>query len=253
MEPVIAYALADVSFSHQPDPYELQGLPKSKLARNKIKKALLVCLNTGNQASATGAVKNALYEDYATALRKENRHNEVMPFDAVDDWDLLWVGSPSIDDIVERLFKKHSAILPSSKKKGLYRMFVESQVTAEVMRKLEAKGIVVLPVHDSFVVHPEHIDELDLAMTESLIEVTGTDFIGTTLESNAIERSLVPQGSPNLGPPGCETPDCAESNLYPWDVSEDDYRIFFEQWRAHSDDYRALMEDLRKKRGRAAP
>jgi hypothetical protein len=126
-------------------------------------------------------------------------------------------------------------------------MFLESTIAAQVMDRLTRQRIVVLPIHDSFVVHPRHLDELEYAMCDAIADVLDVSRVTVTLESGFLERAYSPPGSVWAGPDD-EAREWSEENerIYPWQVDQAEYSIFFDLWRAKGRDIGAEMERARR-------
>jgi hypothetical protein len=70
------------------------------------------------------------------------------------------------------LVKKHPLIQEiKGKGLGLKFQFIDSQVAELVMMRMMSKGILCLPVHDSFICQAEHLQELRQAMEDAYAEV----------------------------------------------------------------------------------
>jgi hypothetical protein len=89
---------------------------------------------------------------------------------------------------------------------------------------------VVLPVHDSFLVHPAMGDFLWMVMDEALRQVLGPLTSKVSIDGS-VPRLFLDNGMNCYGP----TPyDFLEDSdrLYPWGVDPVEYSLFFELWRA---------------------
>lgn len=114
--------------------------------RPLVKKALLVLINAPN---------------FQSALRYLAHCPEMVPLGPADEQDALHIAARVIADIkaihqpIAKFFHKDT---------GARLMRVDSDLAVVVMSKLMRKGILALPVHDSFLVQARHADTLEDTM-----------------------------------------------------------------------------------------
>ena len=196
MEPTIAYAQAGVDIQKmiaegdELPCYELPGYPP-ELTKPVTKAALLVGLNRDDEndyepdveLNRVRAVRKKLFKDYKTALAEDGIDVEGLKLKDVPDKELMWPGAPPLDEVVNLVYERHSRILPSSRKAGLERTFVESQVTVKIIERFCNRNRPVLCIHDSYVAHPSDAQFLEHAMFDSLVDVLKTSYGVVTFES----------------------------------------------------------------------
>jgi hypothetical protein len=111
----------------------------------------------------------------------------------VDDVQMTW------KDLVEKVVKAHKAIADAFfKGKGTELMFYDSQIAQNVMLHHAKEDAVVLPIHDSFIMHHafgSSSGELEETMRRSYYEVMGSD-IGIS-EQFIKEPKVIPKEDPN--------------------------------------------------------
>ena len=138
----IAYALVGVPMPPG-DPYQIPGMD-----RKAVKLTALVLLNGG---SGRGLRQRLLEEGMGSWARKA--------------------------DLLEKSFwELHHPIegLRGTENVGLRLQRLDSLIAEEIMLKMAARGVVVLPWHDSFVVKQSHADELIEAMQNAYKAVIGS-------------------------------------------------------------------------------
>ena len=128
------------------DPYELPGCPDE--VRDFLKVALNTIINADSRRKAISAIKR-------------EQDGPVMPPEY-----------PDVESLIDAFTKKHEAIQDSFYSgAGLYLQRIDSQVPERVMLELGKDGIVVLPVHDSFIVEERYEDKLRDAMYAAFEEI----------------------------------------------------------------------------------
>lgn len=132
-------------------PYEVEGHEGDKLVRSVAKKLLLVMIN----AKRGESVKKAF-------VWHRDRHENF------SDEERARVAALDLDEIIAKLKKRHKPIAKHfSSNAGIKLQYEDSQIAERVMLTLAKKGIVSLPVHDSFVVQARHEAALGEAMQEA--------------------------------------------------------------------------------------
>ena len=80
----------------------------------------------------------------------------------------------SHSELLKRVLKKHGSISDLfSTGIGLETQFIDSQIAERVLHKMMDEGIVVLPIHDSFIVRAGYEQWVSAVMREAFHEVTG--------------------------------------------------------------------------------
>ena len=168
MHPAIAYA--QVGLALDSDPYEIPAVTECaneyqrQEIRNAAKLALNVALNASSISSARRAIVNELVKQRD---RLEIRTGEVYVPD----------GCPEVPELLSDLLSLNEPIAEFIAT-GAGREFMrrESDIAERVMlRMLREKGAVVLPVHDSFLVHSDYERQLERTMLEEFEEETGQE------------------------------------------------------------------------------
>jgi hypothetical protein len=104
-------------------------------------------------------------------------------------------------ELEELVVKKHPMIKDiKGKGFGLQFQFTDSQIAEKVMLKMMDKGIVCLPVHDSFISQREHLEELREVMEKTYEEVLGVmPLMKDSEESQTdFEPVFYPSGQPDF-------------------------------------------------------
>lgn len=143
------------------DPYTLDGID-----RKKAKLALNTALNASSESKAISAIKHNQWPDET----KEE-----------------------VTTILDKLLAKHKAISEFFYTgKGLELQCKDSQVAELVMLNMWNKhGVIVLPVHDSFIVSAASIDDLKAEMLTSFDEITGyTARMKATIPDETLKSDL---------------------------------------------------------------
>ena len=128
------------------DPYSLPG------CSNEVRGFLKVALNT---------IINADSRDKAIRAIKREQDPSVLPPEY-----------PDVESLIDAFAKKHSPIRHLFYSGlGVELQSIDSQVAERVILELGKHGIVVLPVHDSFIVQEQYEDRLRDAMYEAFEEI----------------------------------------------------------------------------------
>ena len=145
MQPAIAYARKGLAL--EDDAYATPSTTNSSCPdrmRDIAKKALLCMFNNESRKAAIAAVHKSLRKEY----RKQHPEKPVPPIK-----ERLPEGAPSIGQLIDELYAKHEPIHDIFYTcVGVKLMYEESQIAEEIMLQMAARGVVVLPVHDSFLV-----------------------------------------------------------------------------------------------------
>jgi hypothetical protein len=152
VQPTLAYALSKQE--PPPDAYRVKHLPDSQqvVLRPVFKAAMLRMLNTQSPVAA------------AESLEKWYKRNNG------DQYSLR------PNKVVEMLEEAHPVLLQNKMfygKVGKELMYRDSRIAERVMLDMLGKGIVALPVHDSFLVMRHYDSELESSMKEAFRAETG--------------------------------------------------------------------------------
>ncbi len=145
LHPTMIYAIKGAECPD--DPYELPGFTQR---REAIKAAANIMINSKD----LGKVYGAIFEDEkCESIRYEAK------------------------SVVAALKKKHTSISEFfCSGSGLKLQYEDSQMAEEILLSLSGKGIVALPIHDSFIVKLRHLKELDDTMREVSTRRFGREF-----------------------------------------------------------------------------
>lgn len=162
LHPAILYSMAGADLPD--DSYALKGWP-----RDLVKLALLVMINAKTRRSAIGAISHS-------DGRKWERDEGGNPIAFTNERELMQVlaepGSPRAEQLAKQLIdhmaRMHAPISHFfGKDMGAKLMAIDSRMAEAVMMEMLGKGIVVLPVHDSFLVPASKASELEAAMMKA--------------------------------------------------------------------------------------
>jgi len=110
--------------------------------------------------------KRKIIKNYVNAVINDEKGNYKLHGKLVNQ---LGLNTKSLEAL---LVKKHPLIQEiKGKGLGLKFQFIDSQVAEAVMMRMMSKGILCLPVHDSFICQAEHLQELRQAMEDAYAEV----------------------------------------------------------------------------------
>jgi hypothetical protein len=119
------------------DCYDVDGLP-----RNVVKVALQIVINAKNGISAE------------QALRKEIKKRGI-----------FLTNGFNVSGVIDAVKRKHSAIRKHFfSSQGIYLQFRDSQVTELILSYFTDKNIIVLPVHDSYIIDQKYVGHLHEVM-----------------------------------------------------------------------------------------
>jgi hypothetical protein len=127
------------------DVYSLNGIPEE--SRNMLKVVLQILLNAGTEQKALRKIKEEFpRKKHPGVFTNENITHE---------------------SIIRAFKQKHEAISKYfGSGYGVELQFIDSQIAEEILLALAEKGIVALPIHDSFIVQKEHKKALEDIMEE---------------------------------------------------------------------------------------
>lgn len=138
------------------DPYALPhgtvpGVPPN-LQRTLLKKLVLTALNAADRASAYRSFRS----EWPTGHMGKGMTNE------------------QLDTLVDRFLGEHPFLLdPMFADQGIRLMNVDGQIAERIHRHFTEQGVVVLSVHDSFIVEYTRVGELRQVMAEASEAVVG--------------------------------------------------------------------------------
>lgn len=133
----------------QADPYSIDGF-SGKAWRKFFKILALIVLNSKDRESARRAVQ-----------RKINQRKLVLPDT-----------KHTVSELIEVFERQHQAVAPSFyKNAGLGLQMLDSILTEKILKYFTKKEILVLPVHDSYVVANQYEEELRKRMETELTEI----------------------------------------------------------------------------------
>lgn len=157
----ILYHLIGINYPY--DPYYLADYPDRDI-RPIIKLALLILLNAKNKVNAKLSLLKNIKEEPAlrviTLSYLSNKNNQT----GISDKTLSFF----IEDIFKKLEEKHKDI-----SKYFYKsisrklMLIDSQIAIEIIKTFLRKNILVLCVHDSFLIDKVYENELKGIMVEA--------------------------------------------------------------------------------------
>jgi len=125
--------------------------------RKLVKKSLNVLLNTASGVEAIGAIKKNLDKD-----KSIKRPKQLDPKNLTDS-------IKQAHDPIAQWFHKSE---------GVKLQHIDSQIAEAVMQYFTKKGVVVLPVHDSFLMFPEYEEELREVMQREYQKKNGGMRVG---------------------------------------------------------------------------
>jgi hypothetical protein len=130
------------------DPYELPGAEVGK--RSLVKRALNILINADSRATAIHVIADLMEEEGAPAAY------------------------PTADRLVAGLEVKHAPIANAfGSGAGIRAQCKDAKIAEKVMLKLGERGIVALPIHDSFIVEERCTSALFDAMRAAFVEGMG--------------------------------------------------------------------------------
>jgi len=163
LHPHILYCLEGAALPTD-DPYKLEGYPDTKPMRTLLKRFLLMIVNAKNAKGAKGALRQAYKKDLKKAYRLGLPIPE-LPIPITDEY---------LDPIIPLLRERHSPIQHRFfSSMGNELMYHDSQIAEEVLLHFARRDIPALPVHDSFVIEEQHVDECLEVMREAFFRRFG--------------------------------------------------------------------------------
>jgi hypothetical protein len=138
LHPRITYALKGIEVKD--DPYTIEGCDRSA-----VKKAFLVLFNCKSKEHAINTIRSEFHIKKAESL-------------------------------IDKIEQKHEAISKSFYNPGfgLHLQRLDSWFAEEIINHLTERGIVCLPVHDSFIIAKQHESELHQLMEEAFYSISYT-------------------------------------------------------------------------------
>lgn len=142
MFPSMIADMNGITFPENFDPYaiEMEGFDK-ELLRDLAKLACLMLLNTDNMQSAQYALASTLAEDEWKERVADARKNG------------LWPEGRVVHTIVEKLIERNGYLMHEcDSSNALKYMNYESEINDIILESLLMEDIIVIPLHDSFIV-----------------------------------------------------------------------------------------------------
>ena len=158
---VLLYALQGLDYwkeeDAREDPYIIDGVEQSPQMRSLLKLILLVIINAKDRDTALGAI------------RKEINDNP-------DEYGWTKTKNTSIEQLMDAFIDRHSPIKDYFHSGfGTRLQKIDSIMAGKVIETFTSNDIPVLSVHDSFVIHPKHSNEL-IRVMDSVIYGLNTIF-----------------------------------------------------------------------------
>lgn len=155
---VLLYALSGIDYwdTIDRDPYQIDGYERSERMRSLLKQVLLTAINAKDHTSAVGSVRweiNKDWEEYG------------------------WVRDAGLDigDVINRFADQHHPIKSYFfSNYGVKLQRIDSIMAEHVINTFTNQGVLVLCVHDSFIVSSYHEEELHELMDEALDKILET-------------------------------------------------------------------------------
>jgi len=151
--PTIAYAKKGIDVSNQ-DLYAVNTIDNYQEHRKLIKKVLLTCLNAVSKNSAAKAIETNFLE-YTIKKHKKRKENKILK--KHPDYTVY-----QIINLIKEFHPNIQEFLYNDSGKNL--MFLEREIVFDVLNHFLKKDILVLPVHDSFVIKKKYQKELEEVM-----------------------------------------------------------------------------------------
>jgi len=155
-----------INEDYREDPYS--GL--NETLRPIYKKVALCSINASSEKKATQAIRNEIQKMINKGeLKKDdiirNLEGEVLLENLKDE---------TIKPLIESIKEKHERIKKSFfSGEGIYLQNLDSQIANDVIEYFTEKGILVLCVHDSFIIAEKHKDELNNMMISTYKKYLG--------------------------------------------------------------------------------
>ncbi|MBS0375714.1 MAG: hypothetical protein JSR73_14135 [Proteobacteria bacterium] len=140
-------------------------------ARDCLKAALMCLLNSSSEIEAEQALRNEVRKSFYTSWYRRHPESECPKMTIRQ---MLPEGLPDVPEMLDTLSRVHAPIARYFYQGvGKELMFTESAIAERIMISLLDRGIVVLPIHDSFLVRKGAQGSLRDAMNEAFEFVTG--------------------------------------------------------------------------------
>lgn len=176
------------------DPYDF-GWPAEY--RGLIKLGLLIMINAQSQADARCAI--AFNDD------------EMPRFAAPGSSDAFALAKK----LIEKAKRVHHPIAPYfNSDAGSWLMNMDSRIAVQVMRTMHKQNIVVLPVHDSFIVPEKKVEKLEAAMLDAAAKV-GLKEATIERKRSGGKRSAPEEERLSKPAPSFPSSPCKERTYYP--------------------------------------
>ncbi len=165
MHPRILYNKRENDPAKSFDPYAAKHPVTSKDLRDVYKQLFLIMINAKDEKGALAAFRKKVYSYKATMDRDFIYEDD----DTYDYDNLVKVIGGDTEDIRKQLFDdlvSHNSQIKDDlfTEKCHTLMNDDSYLANEILKHFAVKGILVLCVHDSFIIEEEHVDELQKVM-----------------------------------------------------------------------------------------
>ena len=174
LHPVLAYANVGVDYwkeNPRVGPYDIAvaGIDDSKVAREIVKKLLLLALNARDEGSLFKAFRSEF--DYSLLEEEFSFTNSVL------------------SKILDSIKARHSIIVDQiATGAGTKLMNLDGKIVEFVIKRFLQTNTPVLSVHDSFIVQISKVNELQIAMKDAWAFVTGEDVTKIQTEPAYVSR-----------------------------------------------------------------
>jgi hypothetical protein len=211
-------------------PYELYDDPALNQAiREPVKLLTLIMLNADTPFGALRAMVKKVREKYDRKWKADFNTLARPPMKTDEMAGRLWPCCPPIKTLMADIVKKHEAIKESfSSGAGRKLMYEDSQLAERIMlRMIDEHGVVVLPLHDGFVVCSDYRNELLEIMEDEFQKRFGADTVN--VKETRDHRTAFPTPEYYFTDSAA---DAAASRYFDFECERDGYGI-----------YHALLDD----------
>jgi hypothetical protein len=162
------------------DVYTIEGIPVQ--ARSMLKIALQIMLNSENEHKALWSIRDKFPREENREIFEKFTYNE----------------------IIDKFKEKHKGISKYFYTGyGVNLQFIDSQIAESVLLSLNERGIVALPIHDSFIVARHHTEELVATMQDALLRRYGQEFkLKDDLTAYELDKQVLLENIPYEDLPG---------------------------------------------------
>lgn len=152
---------------HSKDPYILECFSDSKettdVLRNRVKKLMLPLINAKSRKSAFKAYRNSAPKGSPDKRLTDNQ----------------------LGELLDNFIYEHPLLEPFlCKGMGNDLMYLDGEITFEIIKQLTEQQIPVLTIHDSYIVKSNNFVDLRTAMSSASLRITGTDLVAVQEQFN---------------------------------------------------------------------